>query len=142
MEIKKSPACRKKGETKDECVSRKIPEIMHENPNMEQDQAIAIAESVCSKSCKLLDEENNTKTYMTKENIQKLVKTDYLTLPEISKRLIKQVRPDLLYRTHMALHKQVEGEPSKKIIRAHKLIAEELKTRGFMHHQWDKLDII
>ena len=47
----KSPACRKKGETKNECVARKIPEILADNPGMEQDQAVAIAESMCSKPC-------------------------------------------------------------------------------------------
>lgn len=49
--IEKSPACRQSDETKDECVSRKIPEIMNEDSNVSQDQAIAIAESVCSTAC-------------------------------------------------------------------------------------------
>ena len=44
--------CRMDDETKNECVSRKIPEIMDENPDMDQDQAIAMAESMCSKKCK------------------------------------------------------------------------------------------
>ena len=48
----KSPACRMAGETKKECVARKIPEIMKEHPEMSQEQAIAIAESLCSKECK------------------------------------------------------------------------------------------
>lgn len=79
---------------------------------------------------------------MTKNIAHKLIKTDYLTLPEISKRVITQVRPDLLYRTHAALHKHATTDPSKKVIRAHKLVVDELKTRGFMHHQWDTLDTI
>lgn len=54
--LTKSPACRQKGETTNECVSRKIPEIMDENPGMSQDQAIAIAESICSKRCKKSEE--------------------------------------------------------------------------------------
>lgn len=57
----KSPACRMKGETKKECVSRKIPEIMHENPGISQDQAIAIAESMCSKQCKEKDLKDSKK---------------------------------------------------------------------------------
>ena len=63
---KKSPECREEDETKDECVSRKIPEIMNDDPEMEQDQAIAIAESMCSKKCaeKALDEIND---FLTKE---------------------------------------------------------------------------
>jgi len=48
----KSPACRQKGETVANCVSRKIPEIMRENPGMANDQAVAIAHSICSKRCK------------------------------------------------------------------------------------------
>lgn len=47
----RSPACRQDGETRDECVSRKVPEIMAEDPEVEQDQAVAIAESLCSKRC-------------------------------------------------------------------------------------------
>ena len=47
----KSPACRMEGESKNDCVSRKIPEIMREDPEMKQDQAIAIAESLCSEMC-------------------------------------------------------------------------------------------
>lgn len=50
-EVVKGPACRMDGETKKECVSRKIGEIMSEDPNISQEQAIAIAESVCSVSC-------------------------------------------------------------------------------------------
>lgn len=45
----KSPACRKKDETKEECVARKIPELIGEG--MKQDQAVAVANSVCSISC-------------------------------------------------------------------------------------------
>jgi hypothetical protein len=47
----KSPSCRQKGETVDDCVSRKIPEIMDENPDMDNEQAVAIAFSLCEKAC-------------------------------------------------------------------------------------------
>lgn len=47
----KSPACRQDGETHDECVSRKIPEIREENPDMDMDQCTAIAESMCEEAC-------------------------------------------------------------------------------------------
>jgi len=80
--------------------------------------------------------------YISKEKIMELSKKDYLTLPEISKRIITQVRPDLLFRTHTALHTQASKEDSKKVIKAHALVADELKSRGFMHHQWDKLDTL
>ncbi len=45
----KSPACRQGGETEQECVSRKVPELIEEG--MEQDQAVATAYSMCETSC-------------------------------------------------------------------------------------------
>lgn len=142
MEVKKSPACRKKNETKSECVSRKIPEILGDNPGMSNKQAVAIAESMCSKTCRLLDDTMDTNMkYMTKSKAQEVRNVDYLTLPEITKRVVKQIRPDLLYRTHMAIHAQASTDmTSKKLQKAHKIVADELLSRGFMHHQWDKLD--
>lgn len=50
-QLSKSPACRLDGETEQECVKRKIPEILRENPNMSREQAVAIAYSLCSKRC-------------------------------------------------------------------------------------------
>jgi len=55
----KSPACRMTDESKDECVARKIPEIKKENPDMKQEQCVAIAENVCKKSCE--EKEKNIK---------------------------------------------------------------------------------
>lgn len=49
--LTKSPACRQEGETKEECVSRKIPELIKEGYT--QDQAIAVANSLCSTVCKI-----------------------------------------------------------------------------------------
>lgn len=133
MNIKKSPACRKKGESKSECVSRKIPEILDENPGMAQDQAIAIAESVCSKKC--------SSKFLSCNEIVELGEKDYLTSKEIDERVVKAMRPDLLYRTHRALHVESKGSArSKKIVSAHTIVANELKSRGFLHHTWDKLD--
>lgn len=63
--ITKSPACRQEGETIDECVNRKIPEILEENPDMEQDQAVAIAFSMCEVSCE-------EKSKQKKKNIEKI----------------------------------------------------------------------
>jgi phage head maturation protease len=45
----KSPACRQDGESKSECVERKIPELIEEG--MDQEQAVAVANSVCDKKC-------------------------------------------------------------------------------------------
>jgi len=50
--IEKSPACRKEGESQKDCRARKIPEIIAENPDMDQEQAVAIAFSMCRKPCK------------------------------------------------------------------------------------------
>lgn len=52
----KSPACRQEGESKEDCVARKIPELISEG--YEQDQAIAIANSLCDKECKKKGEED------------------------------------------------------------------------------------
>ncbi len=52
----KSPACRQEGETNRECMSRKIPEIMNDNPDMTQSQAVAIAADMCRKACKACEE--------------------------------------------------------------------------------------
>ena len=46
----KGPKCRQSDETYDECVSRKIGELIEED-GMERDQAIAVANSMCEKSC-------------------------------------------------------------------------------------------
>ena len=45
----KSPACRQDGETVDECVSRKVPELIDEG--MDDDQAVAVAHSMCETDC-------------------------------------------------------------------------------------------
>ena len=47
--LAKSPACRQEGESEDDCVSRKTPELIEEG--MEQDQAVAVANSVCEEAC-------------------------------------------------------------------------------------------
>lgn len=68
---------------------------------------------------------------------------DYLTIQEINSRIVKRVRPDLLYRTHMALHRDAkDSTKSKKIVKAHKIVADEMLERSLMHHQWDRLDSI
>lgn len=49
--VEKSPGCRQQDESVDDCVARKIPEIMDENPDMDQEQAVAIAHSMCENAC-------------------------------------------------------------------------------------------
>ena len=67
---------------------------------------------------------------------------DYLTADEISAEIVKQMRPDFLYRTHMALHRNQTADSFAKTVVAHKIVANELILRKFLHHQWDKLDTI
>lgn len=45
----KSPPCRQEDETHDECVDRKIPELIDEG--YDQDEAVAIANDMCDKKC-------------------------------------------------------------------------------------------
>ena len=45
----KSTACRMDDESAEECVDRKVPELIDEG--MEQDQAVAVAHSVCETEC-------------------------------------------------------------------------------------------
>jgi len=58
---KKSPECRQDDESKEECVTRKIPEILKDDPDMEQDQAVAIANDMCDEKCSDKDEEDDDK---------------------------------------------------------------------------------
>ena len=49
--VRKSPACRQDGESVDECVARKLPEIRDENPDMSEEQCAAMAHSMCETAC-------------------------------------------------------------------------------------------
>jgi len=62
----KSPACRQADETEAECRSRKIPEILDENPGMDVGQAVAMASRMCSEMCegKTTDEDKGSKQTM------------------------------------------------------------------------------
>ena len=55
--VEKGPKCRQATETYDECVSRKIGELIDED-GYERDQAIAVARSMCETSC--ADKEKST----------------------------------------------------------------------------------
>lgn len=50
VKVTKSPACRLDYESKEECIARKMPELLDEG--YEQEQAYAIAESLCSVACR------------------------------------------------------------------------------------------
>jgi hypothetical protein len=47
----RSPACRLADESEGDCIARKVPEVLAENPGMERDQAVAVAASLCSTAC-------------------------------------------------------------------------------------------
>ena len=55
----KSPACRQADETEAECRSRKIPEILEENPDMDMGQVVAMASRMCSEMCEGKDAEGD-----------------------------------------------------------------------------------
>jgi len=69
----KSPMCRMDDETKNQCVSRKIPEIMADDPSITQEQAIAMAESMCDKACSEKAVEAISKS--NNETIRKAIET-------------------------------------------------------------------
>jgi phage head maturation protease len=81
MKQEKSPACRQDGETTEECVTRKVPELIDEG--MEQDQAVAVANSVCETACSEKDEEAPER-----KNVEKL--TEALDMMMAAGSLIKQ----------------------------------------------------
>ena len=49
-DLVKGPACRQSNETRSECVTRKIDELI-EIDGMERDQAVAVANKLCDKRC-------------------------------------------------------------------------------------------
>ena len=52
MSIEKGPKCRQADETYNECVSRKVSELI-EVDGMEQSQAVAVAQSMCETPCSM-----------------------------------------------------------------------------------------
>lgn len=64
----KSPACRQDGETTEDCVERKTPELIEEG--MEQDQAVAVANSVCEDACS--EEKEAPESAPEVKNVEKL----------------------------------------------------------------------
>jgi len=68
---------------------------------------------------------------------------DYLKVDEITKNTVSKLRLDFLYRTHMNLHNSVENDIiNSNLENAHCIIADELLSRGLLHHSWDRLDSI
>ena len=59
--IEKGPACRQADESFDECVSRKIAELMGVE-NWNQDRAIAAARRMCGKFCSEKDQPDSSLT--------------------------------------------------------------------------------
>jgi HK97 family phage portal protein len=48
----RSPPCRQAGESRRDCLDRKISEIADENPEWQNDQVVAVAIDMCEKSCR------------------------------------------------------------------------------------------
>ena len=68
---------------------------------------------------------------------------DYLLVDEITKETVSTLRLDFLYRTHVNVHNAVEkGIVTAELKTAHKVVADEILSRGLLHHSWDKLDSI
>jgi HK97 family phage portal protein len=82
----KSPTCRQEGESKDDCMERKIPEILEENPNMDRDEAVAIASSMCDKPCKGKGWEHPFKDY----NNRRMYEKKELKRKEVSEKVFKK----------------------------------------------------
>ncbi len=99
--VTKSPACKKEDETKDECTSRKIPELINEG--MEQDQAVAAADNICSTSCKT--KKKPKKSFIPRVNKQ---------LPEYFDRVYTETK-GLRQSTEMGLYKKHLGVEVKDI---------------------------
>lgn len=66
----KGPACRQSDETYDECVSRKISELI-EIDGMEQDQAVAAAQNMCGTACSAKEADVETKAPTVSESVKK-----------------------------------------------------------------------
>ena len=68
---------------------------------------------------------------------------DYLVVDEITSDAVSNAKLDFLYRTHVKLHESVENNiVTAQIKNAHKVVADEILSRGLLHHSWDKLDSI
>lgn len=48
---KATPPCREAGEGEEDCIDRKVSEILAENPDMDRDQAAQIASEMCMSEC-------------------------------------------------------------------------------------------
>lgn len=79
-EVEKSPACRQEDESKEDCVSRKVPELVDEG--MDQEQAVAAANEICSESC--ADKSFTEETVMEKdlEQVDAVEEVADVELPE------------------------------------------------------------
>ena len=94
----KSPACRQEGEPQEECVQRKIPELIEEE-GMEEDQAVAVANSVCETACseKNLDSEKafvDSMASLVKQQAEQMKATRQLidALSDLTKTIHRDLR--------------------------------------------------
>jgi len=68
---------------------------------------------------------------------------DYLLVDEITTEIVSGINLSFLYRTHKNLHEQVKStQITDELTAAHVIVADELVSRGILHHSWDELDSI
>jgi HK97 family phage major capsid protein/HK97 family phage prohead protease len=139
----KSPMCKMPDETKKECVARKIPEIMRDNPGMTQDQAIAEAESMCSKDCKTKEDEEKEKAEAeekAKKEAEEKEEAEKLAKEAKAKELVgKKIDIDLTVETKDLGQGEVEAVISSGVLDRH---GEKIDVAGISTKQYMKNPIV
>jgi len=132
--IGKSPACRQADETQEECVARKIPEIMKEDPSMENDQATAVAISLCKRPCSAkskkkieggLSENQKLKFWQMKDAFVNV------GITKVKKELQTELRKQRAYVLKQFDNKAFSKEDIKRILLPVALFSGKLKDRLF-----------
>lgn len=88
----KWPTCRQDDETKEECVERKIPELIDEW--MKQDQAVAVANNMCESSCDEKEVEDKLETKAESEEKSEDNQEKNIKVENKERQLEKQLNED------------------------------------------------
>ena len=131
----KSPACRQEGETESECVSRKVGELKDEG--YDEEQASAIAYSVCDKSCSDKKSACNKK----KEDILDNTKDIKLKMDNLNK-AIREIKT-LTARQKSQKRGRLTSKGGKKILvkSLNKAIRSLIKDKNKIHDKKTKRNI-
>jgi len=119
----KSPACKQKDESKADCMARKIPEITKERPDMKKDQVLAIANSMCSKSC---DSDKGL------EDMEKLLTVIDKNINEIKATLNTKARKVEVTRT---ANRQIK----KRLLKALRVVDNSVERAILLNKKGDKI---